>query len=164
MSRIPMSESTRVRAMHAYANMDTEKLVELLNQAPKSYVPDYYKQSIAESMQYDAKRAREWLDVKDMMNGVTHSGAEAPKKMLAAAMRETRPTLEQGPRTTSVKQGMALPAAKAPSALSQGDNLRVAQPKLTLDMRKKADEALHDLAPNTDTSNNDSGGAGGYGF
>lgn len=159
---IPMSATTRSRALQAYQNMDTEKLVELLNTAPKSYVPDYYKKSIAEAMQSDEKRALEWTDVKDMMTGVQHAGHDAPQRMLSNALHVERPTFEKRTGPQSVKSGMMNIEKK--SALAQGDNLRVAQPKLNFDSKRRADEALEALAPNVDSSDNDGGGAGGYGF
>ena len=84
---IPMSATTRSRAMQAYQNMDTEKLVELLNTAPKSYVPDYYKKSIAEAMQHDEKRALECTQGSDMMTGVQHAVHDAP---IAAGFHQWR--------------------------------------------------------------------------
>jgi hypothetical protein len=148
--------------MQAYQNMDTEKLVELLNTAPKSYVPDYYKKSIAEAMQHDEKRALEWTEVKDMMTGVQHAGHDAPRRMLSNYAQLERPTFEKRTGSHSVRSGMMNIEKK--SALAQGDNLHVAQPKLNIDAKRRADEALEALAPNVDSSDNDSGGTGGYGF
>ena len=159
---IPMSATTRSRAMQAYQNMDTEKLVELLNTAPKSYVPDYYKKSIAEAMQHDEKRALEWTQVSDMMTGVQHAGHDAPQRMLSNYGQLQRPTFEKRTGPQSVRSGMMNLEKK--SALAQGDNLHVVQPKLNFDAKKRAEEALEPMAPSVDSSDNDGGGAGGYGF
>jgi len=170
MMNVPMSQTTRRKALDALESLETSKVLELVRVAR---VQPFYEKAIASSVERDEKRAAEWMrapDVSITPERVRRSGASESQKLASMLTRYEGVEMPKYGRVggerisndynhaTGVTRGLSLGSAKA-----QGDTLRVDMPKLT-DSRK-AKEAIEAISsPAGDLSSEGDGGTGGYGF
>jgi len=166
MIKVPISLSTRKKALEAINSLESERIVEI---ARIARVNPYYAKTIDESLQRDKERAEEWLgepsvsivpprerkgpsEAQRLLSLITrHEGVEVP--------RYGRPG--KGRISHEVNHATALTVG---SAKAQGDTLHVKQPKLDMESTR-VKKALDDVFTGAggDTSEGD-GGTGGYGF
>lgn len=169
MMQVPMSQTTRRKALDALESLETEKVLELVRVAR---VQPFYEKAIASSVERDEKKAAEWMrapDVSITPERVRRSGASEAQKLASMLTRYEGVEVPKygrpgGERTgneynhaTEVTRGLTLGSAK-----TQGDTLRVEQPRLA-DTRK-AKEALEAISSAADDASEGDGGTGGYGF
>jgi hypothetical protein len=166
MMKIPISMTTRSKALEALNSLESEKVLEL---ARVAWVNPYYEKTIEQSLQRDRDRAKEWLGEPEVsiVPRKEHKGPSDAQRMLAMVSRyEGVDVPRYGPPGSGrisheVNHATALTLG---SAKAQGDTLHVKQPKLDMST-KKAKEAVEEVfsSPGEGTTEGD-GGGGGYGF
>lgn len=166
MIKVPISLSTRKKALEAINSLETEKVLELTRVAR---VNPYYAKSIDESLMRDRQRAEEWIGEPSVsiVPAREHKGPSEAQRLLSLISRHEGVDVPRygppgkGRISREVNHATSLTVG---SAKAQGDTLHVQQPKLDMGS-KKAKEALEDVFTGAggDSSEGD-GGTGGYGF
>ena len=166
MIKLPLSQTTRRKALDAIGSLETEQLLSLVQTAK---VKPFYAKTISESISRDEKMAKEWMQESSI--SITparerRDGASDAQKMHSLMTRyESLPEARYG-RPGGKRTGFDVNEATAEtvgSAKAQGDTLRVAQPRLNMDAQKRTKEAIDQVFSSPGETSEDSGGSG-YGF
>lgn len=173
--KMALSQTTRRKALDAFQDMDTEKLLGIISQN-KQIIPDYYQKSLAQALAHDERDFKAWAtpdsqEYSDAVKAATRTGGLSPNAQAMNALKHyaSKTTgLEKYGRVGAdrISQDYNHASEIVGSALKAGDNLRVAQPHLAMGSKSKTETLLETIntAGDSGGGDNDTGGAGGYGF
>lgn len=175
MIKMALSQNTRRKALDAFQDMDTEKLLNIISQN-KQAIPDYYQKSLAQALAHDERDFKAWAtpdsqEHSDAVKAMSRTGGPSEKAQTLNLLKHYASKTTDTPKygrvgADRISKDSNHASEIVGSALKSGDNLRVAQPHLNMNSKSKAETLLETIntAGDAGGGDNDTGGSGGYGF